>query len=248
MSWHDHPLCGPRATQPDRYWGPEQLDGAGFRELLPLCAIDAEVAALAAALVDMHEIVDIGGGTGALADVLARRSRVIVIEPDASQRAHVPPHLEARAGRAEQVPLEDRGADAAMATWVLQYTDDPFAAIGELARVARHRVAIVQAAPNNDLVEVYNREAAMAGQPPGHHGWLLAEAATRLEAAGFAIELAHIPIAVRVPSPTMMAELLSRLHFAQHPARAAMAQATAPFVASRGAAFCDDAVLLIARR
>ena len=78
---------------------------------------------------------------------------------------------------------------------MLQYCDDPLAAIAELARVARRRVAIAQAAPGNDLVAVYNLEAAVAGLAPAHHGWLLAHAAARLEAAGFAVTLARVAIA-----------------------------------------------------
>src|SRR5205085_12110509 len=89
--------------------------------------------------------------------------------------------------RSERVPLEDGAVDAAIATWVLQYTDDPVMAVRELARVARTRVIIVQAAPANDLVDIYNEEARVAGLERADHGWLLARATGVLEGAGFAI-------------------------------------------------------------
>jgi hypothetical protein len=48
-----------------------------------------------------------------------------------------------------------------------------------------------------DLVAIYNREAEVAGLPPAHHGWLLAHAATQLEAAGFTVTLQRLAIPVR---------------------------------------------------
>jgi len=107
------------------------------------------------------------------------------------------------------LPLPDGAAAAAVATWVLQYTDDPARAAAELARVARERVVIVQAAPANDLVEVYNLEAALAGSPPAHHGWLLATAADVLERRGFAVELRPVPTPVRFPDggPAALAQI-----------------------------------------
>ena len=167
-------------------------------------------------------------------------------------RAHLPAGLVAIAGRAEAVPLPDGAADAAIATWVLQYCDDPAQAVRELARVARQRVAIVQAAPDNDLVTIYNAEAAVAGLPPAHHGWLLALAAELLGAAGFAIELTRVraPMRARIDEAAAVADQLARLHFAGHPRLAAMAAATTPLIAARVRAerLVDDGVLLLARR
>ena len=178
--------------------------------------------------------------------------KVTVIDPSEAQRAKLPPNVEGRAGRAESLPLEDRSVDAAIMTWVLQYTYDPLTAIEELARVASRKICIVQAAPNNDLVTIYNREAVVAGQPPAHHGWLLVEAATRLEEAGFDVALAHVPVAVRGPAggARSLAMTLARLHFNGHPALAAIIAATEPFIASRLAAgkLADDGALLVATR
>lgn len=203
-------------------------------------------------------MLDVGGGTGLLARALAERvGPVTIVEPSDEQRAHAPavPGLTLVAGRAEAVPAGDGAADAAVATWVLQYTDDPERAVAELARVARRRVAIVQAAPGNDLVRAYNAAAAVAGLPPAHHGFLLGQAAARLEASGFAVALARVPIAVRKPdeadAAARLADVLVRLHFRGHPAEAAMRAAVTAQVAARLAvagALADDGVLLIARR
>jgi SAM-dependent methyltransferase len=237
---------------PEAFWGPERLDPEAWRELAALLApeagIAAEIAAVLAALGDASEVVDVGGGTGLITQAIATRMPVTVIEPASEQRAHLPPGITARAGRAEALPLPDGACDAAIATWVLQYTD-PMRAVDELARVARRRVVIVQAAPGNDLVEIYNREAAIAGLRPAHHGWLLSQAAARLEAAGFAVTLARVAIAVRGEAGAL-ADMLSRLHFAGHVDRAAMVAATRGLIAQRLAAhgtLSDDGVVLSAQ-
>lgn len=250
--WCQHPLCAPRGSLPARFWGPEQLDPAAVLELAALASPDAEVKVLRAALEGSTEVIDVGGG-GLVAHAFSDRCPVIVVEPSAARRAQLPSDLIALDGRPEAIPLGDSGADGAIAHWVLQCADDPIAAIDELERVARRRVAILQAAPNNDLVALYNRAAALAGLPPAHHGWLLSQAATRLELAGLKVTLEHVPIAIRAPAggTPALAELLVRLHFSGHPAAAAMIAATGGYIDARLAeagALSADAVLLVARR
>jgi SAM-dependent methyltransferase len=189
-TWRDHPLCVSPTAWPTTFWGPEHLDPTAWRELAARIDPSDEIERLCRALGDAVSVIDVGGGTGLLTQAIAAQvAAVTIVEPNAEQRAHVPPPLTAIAGRAEAVPVPDASADAAIATWVLQYCDDPAQAVRELARIARRRVAIVQAAPDNALVAIYNVEAAIAGLPPAHHGWLLAQAADILGAAGFAIEL-----------------------------------------------------------
>ncbi len=253
-----HPLCGPVEGWPARYWGPERLDPLAWRELAGLIDAGEEIEALVAALAGVSSIADVGGGTGLLTRALAARvAPVIVVEPSAAQRAELPDddaRIRSAAGRAERVPLADGAVEAALATWVLQYTDDPDAAVGELIRIARARVVIVQAAPDNDLVDVYNAEAAVAGLPRAHHGWLLARAAAALEAAGFSVELTVVPtrIVAAAGGATALADTLARLHFAGHPAIERMRAATEPLVAAKlaagGGALRDDGVVLVARR
>ncbi|MEZ4403672.1 MAG: methyltransferase domain-containing protein [Kofleriaceae bacterium] len=252
-TWPAHPLCVASVPWPARFWGAEQLDPGAWRQLAARLDASAEIDALCRALDGVADVLDVGGGTGLLTQAIAARvAPVTIVEPSAAQRAHLPAGLTALAGRAEAVPVPAAAADAAIATWVLQYTDDPGAAVDELARVARQRVVIVQAAPGNDLVDVYNAEAGVAGLPPAHHGWLLALAAERLAAAGFVIELTRVAATVRChpDEAATVADLLATLHFADHPRRAALVAATTPLIAARAAAgtLCDDGVMLLARR
>lgn len=251
-TWREHPLCATARPWPARFWGPERLDPAAWRELAARVDPHDEIEALCAKLAGADRVIDVGGGTGLLTQAIAARvAPVTIVEPSAEQRAHLPAGLTAIAGRAEAVPLPDGSADAAIATWVLQYCDDPAAAVRELARVARRRVVIVQAAPDNQLVDIYNAEAAIAGLPPAHHGWLLERAAIELAAAGYAIELSRVraPVRVRADEAAVMADTLARLHFAGHPRLAEMIAATTPMIAAAAAsgALCDDGVLLLGR-
>ncbi len=249
-TWQSHPLCGPRETLPDRYWGPEPFNPEAWRELEPLFDPSAEITAILDALGDSTDAVDVGGGTGLLTQAVAKRMPVLVIEPSSAQREQLPPGITAREGRIEALPLADRSHDAALATWVLQYTADPLRAVSELARVARRRVVIVQGAPGNDLITLWNIEGAIAGMPFAHHGFLLAHAAEILERAGFSIELSRIPIAVAAPSSHRLADIFARLHFWKHPRLADMIAATEPVIARTLAIgeLNDDAVMLTARR
>jgi SAM-dependent methyltransferase len=234
------------------------LDPAAWRELAALLETRDEIEALVGALEGVASIADVGGGTGLLTRALAARvAPVVAIEPSAAQRAAMPAdeRITLIAGRAESVPLEDGAVDAAIATWVLQYTDDPVQAVRELARIARTRVVIVQAAPANDLVDVYNEEARVAGLGRADHGWLLARATEVLEGAGFAIaETRVVPTPCRAPAggAAEMADVLARLHFAGHARLAEMHAATEPMIAARlaagGGVLRDDGAMLVARR
>jgi SAM-dependent methyltransferase len=232
---------------PDAFWGPETLNSTAFVELVEWIDARAEVAAILRALEEATSVVDVGGGTGFLTQQIATRAQVTVIEPSAEQRAHVPAGITVVEARAEALPLPTDFADAALATWVLQYCDDPVRAIDELARVARRCVVIVQAAPMNDLVDIYNLEAGLAGLPPAHHGWLLAQAESRLRHAGFAVTIEHVPIPVHVPDARRAADVLSRLHFANHPKRSEMLEVATARIANR-VVLADDGALLVARR
>jgi len=230
--WREHPLCAPRASLPDAYWGPERLDPAAFTELLELILPDPQVAALLRAVDGAADVVDVGG-SGPMAHALAGHCRRIAAGPC--------------------LGVGDSGADAAIAAWTLQFAEDPIAAIDELERIARRRIVIIQAAPGNDLVAIYNRAAELAGASRAHHGWLLSHAATRLELAGFKITLESITVPVRSPGggAHQLADLFARLHFAGHPATDAIIAATGGYIHARLAeagALADDAVLLVARR
>lgn len=247
--WFDHPLCAPRDRLPTRFWGPEAFNPAAFGELVPLIDPSHELTAIVAALGDVRSVVDVGGGGGLIARTIAERVPVTVIDPSPEQLAGLPETITAIAGRAEALPIGERSCDGALATWVLQYTSDPDRAVDELARIARDRVVIVQAAPTNDLVAIYNAQAAVAGVPPAHHGFLLARAAERLERAGFEVELVAVAIPLAATPTEHLASMLARLHFAghhRHPAIAAAAQVAICELAGRP--LCDDGVVLRASR
>lgn len=251
--WRDHELCASTVAWPARFWGPEQLDADAWRDFAPLLAPGIEIDAICGALQGCADVVDVGGGTGLITQAIAARvGPVTIVEPNPVQRAHLPAGLHAIAGRAEAVPLPDGAAAAAVATWVLQYCDDPVRAVEELARLGRDRVVIVQAAPGNDLVDVYNVEAAIAGGAPSHHGWLLASAAEVLARAGFAVTLTRVPTPVRFPDAGAagLADIMARLHFSGHPRAAEMVAATTPLLAARAVdgVVNDDGVMLVARR
>lgn len=249
---------------PERFWGPEQLDHEAWVEFASRLDTATELELLLAALKGCRDIADIGGGTGTLTRAIAQTyGRCVVVEPSAEQAACIEATpgsiIDVRPGRAEALPLDDGAFDAAIATWVLQYTTDPSLAVAELARVCRtsprSRVVLVQAAPQNQLVELWNAEARVAGMAPAHHGYLLAVAAEVLASAGFTeLELSQFPTDVAFPEndPRLIADLLQRLHFRDHPNAPAIRAATEPLIAEMLAAtpgrLDDSGVLLVARR
>ena len=259
--WRDHPLCASEAPWPARFWGPESLDPTAWRELAARLDPRAEIDLLLDLLTrargaeGARHVLDVGGGTGLLTRAIAARAACTVVEPSAAQIAALPPSLRVVRGRAEALPARDASVDGAVATWVLQYCDDPDAAVRELARVVARRgvIAIVQAAPDNELVAVYNDEARIAGRPPAHHGFLLARAAELLARAGFQVSLERIAIPMRAApdEAPAIADVLARLHFAGHPRAAEMIAATTPRIeaaARARGALRDDGVLLSGRR
>jgi SAM-dependent methyltransferase len=263
MLWRDHPLLGPARTMPTHFWGPEELDHQAWMEFSARLDTAREIDMLLAALDGAGSVLDVGGGTGTLTTAVARRfGRCTVVEPSAAQAARIQAapgsEIEVLPGRGEALPVADGAFEAVMSTWVLQYTHDPFVAVAEMARACADRqggrVVLVQAAPGNQLVELYNAEAAIAGLPRAHHGWLLAGAIDVLEMRGFSIALAGVRSGIRFPEndPAAAASLFQRLHFAGHPRAEAMREETTRRIAQMFALtpgeVADDGVLLIARR
>ena len=263
MLWRDHPLLGPPNTMPTHFWGPEELDHQAWMEFSARLDTAREIDMLLAALDGATSVLDVGGGTGTITTSVARRfGSCTVVEPSAAQSARIQAEpgtvIDVLPGRGEALPVADGAFDAVMATWVLQYTHDPYVAVAEMARACADRpggrVVLVQAAPGNQLVEIYNAEAAIAGLPRAHHGWLLAGAIDVLEMRGFAITLAGIRSSVRFPEndPAAAASLFQRLHFAGHPRTDAMSAETTRRIAQMFAVtpgeVSDDGVMLIARR
>jgi SAM-dependent methyltransferase len=261
--WRDHPLLGPAQSMPTHFWGPEDLDHQAWMEFAGRLDTAREIDMLLAALDGSTSVLDVGGGTGTLTTAVANKlGRCVVVEPSTAQAARIQAApgsiIDVLPGRGEALPVADGAFDAVMATWVLQYTHDPFVAVAEMARAcidrSGGRVVLVQAAPGNSMVDIYNAEAKIAGLPRAHHGWLLAGATDILEMRGFSITLAGVRSAVKFPEadPGAAASLLQRLHFAGHPRADAMRAETTPMIAEMFARtpgeLSDVGVLLIARR
>jgi ubiquinone/menaquinone biosynthesis C-methylase UbiE len=83
-------------------------------------------------------VLDLAAGTGKLTRPLAKRfARVIAVEPNDAMRSLI--HgVEAHAGAAERIPLEDASVDAVYVGEAFHWFDGP-AALHEIARVLRPR-------------------------------------------------------------------------------------------------------------
>lgn len=172
------------------------------------------------ALAGNRRVMEIGAGTGAVARAIAGRlGAVTAVEPHparaAGLRALAEDGVTVVSGWAEELPLGDDEFDAAVGAWLLHYTDDPDMAVTELARAvdASHpeaKVVIVQGAPDNELIALWNRAcAAPLGEPEDHPGYLLDRAARLLAEHGFA-DVAFTRTRVDVIFPEEGAEARAR--------------------------------------
>ena len=207
-----------------------------------------------------------GGGGGLLSDALARPgTRLVTVEPDPLLVGHLATKGSSRLlarGRAESLPFADHSFDVVLSTWILSYTSDPWASVREMARVcsrrATSRVALIQAAPDNDLVELYNVCARSLGEPLAHHGFLIAGAAEILAARGFveislqrcpvSMDFSDLPVEKRCQA---IASLVRRMHHEHVEPEAVEGPLEAAIMALPGAEaglLRDDGVLLVARR
>lgn len=102
-------------------------------------------AAIRRALGDATSVVNVGAGSG---DYEPTDMAVIAVEPS-QQMIDQRPSRRAPAllGVAEQLPVADKAADAALAVLSDHHWSDRPAGLGELRRVARRRVVVVNADP-----------------------------------------------------------------------------------------------------
>lgn len=117
---------------------------AAYRPTYPAEAIDAVFEGLGQH--NALQIADVGAGTGISSRLFAQRGALVVaIEPNAAMRSAAEPHARVvwREGTAEATGLNDGAVDIATACQAYHW----FAterATGELMRIARRRVAILQ--------------------------------------------------------------------------------------------------------
>ncbi|CAL9287174.1 methyltransferase domain-containing protein [Streptomyces sp. SudanB182_2057] len=262
-----HTLAGPYPL-PAAYRGPHELAQQGWLDMearFERHDIDPVLAALSR----NSRVLDVGGGSGAVVSALAGRlDALTTVEPHAAREESMR-HLTDRgvrilSGCAEQLPVETGAFDAAVATWVLHYTDDPEAAVAEMARAVdmshpEAKVVLVQGAPDNELIGLWNRICApLTGEAPDHQGYLLSQAAGVLARRGFT-DLAFTRARVDVLFPESGCEakaqaasdVLAAFWNTGHPNLAGLREALLPELRAHFATgtdrFTDDAVLLVAR-
>ena len=93
-------------------------------------------------------VLDVGTGTGVLAEAFAGVGmKVTGIDPNPEllevARLHVP-NVVFQTGAAEKLPFDEGSFDLVMMGHVLHEADDPAAALAEAKRVARRRVAVLE--------------------------------------------------------------------------------------------------------
>ncbi|MGV9245345.1 class I SAM-dependent methyltransferase [Streptomyces sp. NPDC003710] len=102
---------------------------------------DPRIAAqVLAALGNVTDVINVGAGTGSYEPP----QTVLAVEPSEAMIAQRPPGTApAVQAVAEHLPLVDNAADAVMALLTVHHWSDLAAGIGELRRVARHRIVIL---------------------------------------------------------------------------------------------------------
>ncbi|MEU9189565.1 methyltransferase domain-containing protein [Streptomyces sp. NPDC048484] len=262
-----HALAGPYPL-PASYRGPHELSQQGWLAMETRFERH-DIAPVLDALADNIRILDVGGGSGAVVRALAARPcHVTTVEPHPAREESMRPLTAAGVtvlpGCAEQLPLQDATFDAAVATWMLHYTDDPEAAVSEMARSVdlthpHAKIVLVQGAPDNQMIALWNRTCAeLTGEPHDHQGLLLTRAAHTLAGHGFTdISFTRARVDVVFPEEganakaQAAADVLADFWNTGHPQLSELRRALLPTLRTHFATgtdrFNDDAVLLTAR-
>jgi SAM-dependent methyltransferase len=107
---------------------------------------------LLAALPTGARVLDLGCGTGWLAQRLARHGwRVVGLDPSAAMLAQASERLPVVRGDGMRLPFADGAFEAVCVTAVLDFVDDPAALLREARRVARVSVAVAALARDSWL-------------------------------------------------------------------------------------------------
>jgi len=116
-------------------------------------------------------LVDVGGGTGALALKLSHtlEAEVVVLDPTPEMLRYVPnePLVHAVLGTAEDMPFEDDWADAVIITDAFHHFRDQDAAASEMKRVLRRGggVVVVELDPRGVIMRTIVAVEKLLGEP-----------------------------------------------------------------------------------
>lgn len=116
-------------------------------------------------------LLDVGGGAGQLATLLAEAldARVTVLDPTAELVAHVPTSEQVSAvqGRAESMPFADDAFDAIVVTDAFHHFRDQAAAVAEFRRVVRRggRVLVLDLDPRPLSMRLIALGERLVGEP-----------------------------------------------------------------------------------
>ena len=114
-----------------------------YHDLLEGCDAEAEIVK-AVGEVTPARVLDVGCGTGEIAERIAKEIGAEVVAADLSSRMVDLARdrgLDARLADVEQLPFADGEFDCAVAAWLLYHVPDRDRAIAELARVLRPEAA-----------------------------------------------------------------------------------------------------------
>ncbi|HEU0194391.1 MAG TPA: class I SAM-dependent methyltransferase [Gaiellales bacterium] len=135
---------------------------------------------------------DVGGGTGALAEALEGRvAGVTVADVSEPMLANVPAWADSVVARAEQLPFEDGSFDLVTCVRALHHIESPTRALDEMARVTAPggRVVVEDFLADPDRATARRWERIERLRDPGHQRMLEpGEARSRLLAAGFGVD------------------------------------------------------------
>jgi SAM-dependent methyltransferase len=137
-------------------------------------------------------VLDVAGGTGALAAALAGRVAEVTVS-DVSERMldHAPNTVSTVLARAEQLPFEDGTFDLVVCIRALHHIDSPTRALDEMARVLGDggRIVIEDFLADADDGRARRWEEIEKLRDHGHRRLLApGEARSRLLAAGFSVD------------------------------------------------------------
>jgi SAM-dependent methyltransferase len=143
----------------------EDFMGRYSRRLAPLFADFAGVR-------EGMRVLDVGAGTGALTDELARRgAHPTAVEPSPEFCATLGERFDdVHEAPAERLPFEDGTFDAALAQLVVAFMTDPPAAVAEMARVARKVAVTMWGVQEMEMFAAIERTARAIGAGRGEDG------------------------------------------------------------------------------